>query len=48
MVFFMVFSQPFHIIIIIGQKISFQVLELFVEANDLKQAREEAKKSYWI
>tara|TARA_B100000900_G_C19984200_1_gene475021 strand:- start:215 stop:361 length:147 start_codon:yes stop_codon:yes gene_type:complete len=47
MVFFTVLNQSFHIIIIIGQKISFQVLELFVEANDLKQAREEAKKSYW-
>jgi hypothetical protein len=47
MVFFSVLNQLFHIIIIIGQKISFLVLKLFVGANDLKQAREEAKKSYW-
>jgi len=42
----MVLNQRFHIIIIIGQKISFLVLKLFVVENGLKQVREEAKKSY--
>jgi len=46
MVFFMVLNQRFHIIIIIGQKISFLVLKLSVVENDLRQVREEAKKFY--